>query len=252
MGMGDPAVANLPLSDPKCVAAAEMCLAFYAAENRSQEILPFARQFQYGHWVTYYYVVIIFLLMVLHAAHRWQDRRATTPRTERVAPTFRQKVLAAGRYLSYRKIVLWPVNLLGLPACGMLGFLLATLLFVTVLDFAVRPYYREHLGYGSPPLAIRSGLMAFACTPILIALAGKANLITLLTGIGHEKLNVVHRWVAWMCFALSWIHTIPFFIASYRDGGSANVKAQFYAYGTVGANEASRPREHDVSFLALR
>jgi hypothetical protein len=47
-----------------------------------------------------------------------------------------------------------------------------------------------------------------SCTPIVIALASKANITTLLTGIGHEKLNVVHRWIS---FGLAWVHTIPFF-----------------------------------------
>jgi Ferric reductase like transmembrane component len=105
-----------------------------------------------------------------------------------------------------------PLDMLGLPSCGMLAFLLTTVLFLVVLMFA---YYREHLGYGSPPLAIRSGLMAFAYTPILIALAGKANIVTLLTGVSHEKLNVVHQWTAWMSFGFALAHTIPFFWHSY-------------------------------------
>jgi hypothetical protein len=73
--------------------------------------------------------------------------------------------------------------------------------------------------------------MAFACVLILIALARKANIITLLTGISHEKLNVIHIWVAWMSFALSLVHALPYFIASYRDqafGGFARVKHEFY------------------------
>ncbi|KAF8864439.1 hypothetical protein BDZ45DRAFT_797529 [Acephala macrosclerotiorum] len=56
----------------------------------------------------------------------------------------------------------------------------------------------------------------------MIAFAGKANLATLVTGISQEKLNIVHRWVAWMSFELAWAHTIPFFWVPYTDGGAAN------------------------------
>ncbi|KAK9335245.1 hypothetical protein LIPSTDRAFT_64448 [Lipomyces starkeyi NRRL Y-11557] len=113
----------------------------------------------------------------------------------------------------------------------MCTFLMVTLVFVSALVFAQRPYYRQHLGFGSPPIAIRSGLMAFACIPILFALAGKANVITLFTGISHERLNVIHRCVAWISFALSLFHALPYFVASYRDygfGGYARVKYEFY------------------------
>jgi len=96
------------------------------------------------------------------------------------------------------------------------------------------------MAFGAPPIAIRTGLMAFGCTPVLIALAGKVNIISLLTGISHEKLNVFHRWVAWMTFVLSLIHAVPFFLQSYWDGPfygvskAENLKAQFYVGGWYG------------------
>ncbi|KAF6791645.1 ferric reductase [Colletotrichum sojae] len=136
----DPNVANLPLSDPRCVKAVECCTAFYAGENGPGRRLP-----------------------------------------------------------------------------GLASF-------------------------GSPPIAIRTGLRAFACVPILVALAGKANIITLLTGISYEKLNVVHQWVSWMSFALSLIHAIPFFVASVQDkgdGGYARVVSEFYRYGNGAMTEYS-------------
>jgi hypothetical protein len=98
-----------------------------------------------------------------------------------------------------------------------LALLFTSVLFLSLLTFVIRPYYRVHEGYGSPPIAIRTGLMAFACNPILGALAGKANVVTLLTGISHGKLNVVHRWVGWMTLALSLLHIIPFIVAPLRD-----------------------------------
>src|SRR5271156_65270 len=73
--------------------------------------------------------------------------------------------------------------------------------------FFQRPYYRAHYGYGSLPIALRTAIMAIAMTPLIIALSGKANIITL--RIGHEKLNVIHRWVGWMSLALAIVHGCP-------------------------------------------
>jgi predicted ferric reductase len=142
----------------------------------------------------------------------------------------------------YRRIrASWPAKLLDFPAdLGTILFLLFTIVFLTALVFAVKPYYRAQIGYGSPPIAIRSGLMAFACVPILVALAGKANIVTFFTGISRERLNVLHRWVAWISFALSLFHALPYFVGSVRNaisGGEAQVEMQFYMYGKTGANE---------------
>ena len=53
----DPLVVNLSLSDPNCINAEDECTAYYAAQNASQDEISWAYQFEYGHWVTYYYVI---------------------------------------------------------------------------------------------------------------------------------------------------------------------------------------------------
>ena len=73
--------------------------------------------------------------------------------------------------------------------------------------------------------------MAASLTPLLVALAGKVNLVTLLTCYGYEKLNVIHRWVGWTVFGLSIVHTVPFIVAPLRDGGYAALHKQFYKPG---------------------
>lgn len=68
----------------------------------------------------------------------------------------------------------------------------------------------------------------------------KANFITFLTGIGHERLNVLHRWLAYLCLVLSIIHTVPFYIMPVYDNGGLIVYQQLlktqqsgtYIYGT--------------------
>ena len=78
--------------------------------------------------------------------------------------------------------------------------------------------------------------MAAACTPLIVAMSGKANFITLLTGIGHERLNFVHQWVAYMCLGLSVVHTVPFLVAPLKDGGYAALHRQFYKPGAFEVN----------------
>jgi len=232
MGAMDPEVMNLPLTDPRCIRAAEGCMAFWAAENASQAAISWASQFEYGHFLTYYWVAILGLLSILYWAGLVYESRKSAARSSRAAEVASpwRKIQAGLRMLAYRRLH-GRLRILGSTSVGMLAFLMMGIVVVLALALAVRPYYREHLGYGSPPLAIRTGLMAFACVPVLVALSGKANVITFLTGISHEKLNVVHRWVAWVSFGLSLAHTIPFFVASYQDwgyGGYERVKDEFY------------------------
>lgn len=49
-------------------------------------------------------------------------------------------------------------------------------------------------------------------------LATKANMISALTGVPHEKLQVFHRWVGWAMFVLALVHTFPFIIYHIKMG----------------------------------
>ncbi|KAF8709688.1 FAD-binding domain, partial [Rhizoctonia solani] len=54
--------------------------------------------------------------------------------------------------------------------------------------------------------ANRAAHLATSQTPLIVALAGKNNIVTLLTGIGYEKLNVLHRASARSTLILIWVH----------------------------------------------
>ncbi|KAL8828436.1 MAG: hypothetical protein Q9191_002594, partial [Dirinaria sp. TL-2023a] len=201
------------------------------AHNASQKHVSYYHQYEYGHWTTWYYAIIIFVFTILNV-YRFITAKVPESSTR---PTFstrlQTKSVAAVRFLSYRRLRGSFFDRLGLPSLGLLTILLLSVLFLCILTFSVRPYYRQHRGYGSPPLAVRTGLMAAACTPLIVVLSGKANLVTLLTGISHERLNIVHRWVGYMCLGLSVVHTVPFLVAPYRDGGYAALHKQFYKPG---------------------
>ena len=127
------------------------------------------------------------------------------------------------------------------PSLGAVFIVTAALAFVTCYCFIPQPLYYASIRFGSPPLGIRAGMLAVALMPWIVALSMKANFITMLTGIGHERLNVLHRWAAYICLFLSLVHTIPFYVTPIWDqGGLAVFKTYFtgqtYIYGTgVGA-----------------
>ncbi|KAI0832548.1 hypothetical protein BC628DRAFT_1309259 [Trametes gibbosa] len=54
----------------------------------------------------------------------------------------------------------------------------------------------------------RAAHLASCQLPFIVALAGKNNLISLFIGIGHEKLNVLHRASARTCLILLWLHAL--------------------------------------------
>ncbi|KAJ9666774.1 hypothetical protein H2201_003178 [Coniosporium apollinis] len=124
------------------------------------------------------------------------------------------------------------------PSLAVVVIVSAATIFVTLYCFLPQPLYWQSISYGSPPLAIRSGMIAVALMPWIIALSMKANLISFLTGIGHERLNVLHRWAAYLCLFLSLIHTIPFYITPAGDEEGLRTfkgyfsEQRFYIYGT--------------------
>lgn len=102
-----------------------------------------------------------------------------------------------------------------------------------------QPLFWDSISFGSPPLAIRSGMMAVALLPWIVALATKANLISMVTGISHERLNVLHRWAAYICLILSILHTVPFYVTPIWEKGAQQAFQQLfkqqqgvYIYGT--------------------
>ena len=116
------------------------------------------------------------------------------------------------------------------------GYCINTILAMTL---GPQPYYwpnTKTVSYGgSPPIATRSGFMALGLFPFVVLLSSKANWITLVTGISHEKLQVssiyikrdranhrtvkvFHRWTSWAMFVLAIVHTFPFIIVHIGKG----------------------------------
>lgn len=224
---------NLTLDNSRC--NNDSCQAFYDAHQLSQKEVSHNHQFEYGHYVSWYLLVVLcqLLLETVHSSSvpcssRWSVWKEAYRRVE--DDNLPQAPRQSGSTNP------WPHDFLS----GL------SILYCCILTFAVRPYYRAHRGFGSPPLAVRTGLMATALTPWIVALSGKANIITWLTGIGPEKLNVLHRWMSWLCLGLSIVHTIPFIVAPLRDGGPAQLRRQYHKKG--GYEVSRRDSDHARCF----
>ena len=92
---------------------------------------------------------------------------------------------------------------LKVPPLGTILVLLAYLAFILALEFINNdiPGAQHYTALG-----IRAAWLAVAQVPLLILLAGKNNLIGLVTGISYERLNVFHRWVARGLLLLATLH----------------------------------------------
>ncbi|KAI1437029.1 ferric reductase like transmembrane component-domain-containing protein [Xylaria sp. CBS 124048] len=143
-------------------------------------------------------------------------------------------VLALFRWVFYRPIpdIVWRKRRFTFSSLAVLVVGLIALVFSVLFVFLTRPLYWQSIQYGSPPVAIRAGMIAVAMTPWIIATSMKANLLALLTGIGPERLNVFHRWAGYLCLFLSLIHTIPFFVQPVWDDGGLQIYAKLFPQGS--------------------
>ncbi|KAF2453184.1 ferric-chelate reductase [Lineolata rhizophorae] len=123
--------------------------------------------------------------------------------------------VAGFRYAAYRSFAIRPIGWWS-PPLGYILVGLAGTIFFFGLALGPKPYYWSNtmeINFGnSPPIATRSGWIAVALLPFTLALSAKANLITALTGVSHEKLQVFHRWTSYAMFIFALIHTFPFIV----------------------------------------
>lgn len=137
---------------------------------------------------------------------------------------FVNDTLALFRWVFYRPIpdLVWRKHRFTFSSLAVLATVLVAIIFVVLYCFLKQPLFWESIEYGSPPIAIRSGMIAVAMTPWIIATSMKANLLTVLIGIGPERLNVFHRWAGYICLFMSLVHAVPFYIQPvWNDDGMA-------------------------------
>lgn len=193
--------------------------------EQSQKEVVWADQAKYGHYIIYFCVVIIFVFMIKRLIYYQTDRSSIlSEKSSNYSKSWYYKIAAINRWVAYRRIPKFMCNLFQLPSSmGNFVVIMTGILFILLCSFIPRVWYRACAGFGSPPLAVRAGMESISLIPIIIILSGKTNLISQVTGISYEKINVYHRWVSFMCCLLAWVHAVAFWYQAGKEGGSKNL-----------------------------
>ncbi|GAB7364282.1 hypothetical protein MBLNU230_g4827t1 [Neophaeotheca triangularis] len=77
-------------------------------------------------------------------------------------------------------------------------------IWVTPIEDSDHHNTRSSLG----PWSDRIGVMAYALIPLSVLLANRESLITLITGIPYQNLNFLHRWLGYIIYIQSTMHSI--------------------------------------------
>ncbi|KAJ5885875.1 hypothetical protein N7504_011711 [Penicillium tannophilum] len=66
------------------------------------------------------------------------------------------------------------------------------------------------------PWADRVGIFAFALTPLSVMLGSRESFLSLITGLPYQSFNFLHRWLGYIIFVQSSLHTIGWCIVELR------------------------------------
>ncbi|WFD32470.1 hypothetical protein MSPP1_003518 [Malassezia sp. CBS 17886] len=205
-----------------------------AAQSADKD--PWVLMYRYENRIAYIMLGFVVVGMVLHAVRllrRYAPAGGLAMARVRVFP----RVVAALRSVGYRQST--TMNRLGFPSVSSLAVVFSFTIATVVWCFTIFPYYRPTREWGSPALAVRAGMFATAIIPFLFSCSLKVNPISLLTGISHSHLQVYHKWLGFLFLFFSLVHTLPFLLQPYWDGGYKNLHAYFvsspplYWTGTV-------------------
>ncbi|KAK8005205.1 hypothetical protein PG990_011242 [Apiospora arundinis] len=163
-----------------------------------------------------------------------EEKKDFKPRSDFSSITPILDALALFRWVFYRPIpdLVWrkhrfTFSSLAVVAVGFIGFA-----FTALYTFLLQPLYWQSIQFGSPPVAIRAGMIAVAMTPWIIASSMKTNVLTWITGIGPERLNVFHRWAGYLCLFMSLVHTVPFYVQPVWDDGGMQTFSRLFPEGS--------------------
>ncbi|KAF8174796.1 hypothetical protein K438DRAFT_1908841 [Mycena galopus ATCC 62051] len=175
----------------------------------------YTADWDYGQTTLAFFCAAILASAILNTASRLRARSKISGQGKPL-PGFADKLTAAFRYTTARQFHLSVTGWYAPPLAAILG-VSGMFIFVMSMMLAVRPFYWLNDAMGmSPPIATRSGWMAIAIMPFMIAFATKINFVGLLTGTSHEKLQVFHRWSAVFMYIALLVHTFPFIINNIR------------------------------------
>ncbi|KAF7789159.1 hypothetical protein EIP86_000096 [Pleurotus ostreatoroseus] len=174
----------------------------------------FAAWKDFPRHIWYFVACNIFLAILANiftAAWAWQRRRdarnGISPQVEEEVPCTTGKrswrnlpaaLLTGWRILVYRRRI---------PHVRMYVLeLILTVIYMIALMIYTHVYITEYPGYYVVDWANDAGYIAAGQFPLATALAMKNGGMQILTGMSHEKLNLMHRVVSRAAFLLMWMH----------------------------------------------
>ncbi|KAL1636998.1 hypothetical protein SLS58_009524 [Diplodia intermedia] len=195
----------------------------HSSREDSCELTPDQCAYRNGFWRYWYKAdyrfartTVYFILAMIGLFTAGNIVSRITPRSVQRRRFWRQ-TQASLRYVGYRAYRIRVFDWYS-PSLAYLLVGLAGAVFFFGMTLGPKPYYWPNtqdgsVSYGSsPPIATRTGWMAVGLLPFVVVLAAKANWVTALTGVSHEKLQVFHRWSSYAMFILALIHTFPFIV----------------------------------------
>ncbi|KAF8867297.1 putative FRE ferric reductase-like transmembrane component [Acephala macrosclerotiorum] len=166
----------------------------------------YARNFWYG--VCAVIATCAFFNFAQKATFRIRMRAAASNRLRPASPsniftTSIASITAVVREATYSQWTPIHSRLVKVPPVGTIALVIAYLAWVILLEFVNNNVEgAQHF----TSLGVRAAWLAVAQVPLLILLAGKNNLIGAVSGVGYERLNVLHRWTARVLLFLVTLH----------------------------------------------
>lgn len=182
-------------------------------------------QFWYADLPIYFACATVGVCLIKNAWFMLSDLRYVRGRRIPVVDPLVNIVTGYVRHFGYKQVPEVCETWLSFPTSwgNTLYAMVATGFF---LGYCLQPHFWYYgcFSFGTPPLAVRLGVMATALTPFVFALSGKVNFIATLLGISYEKLNWLHQFSSLAVLVLLLIHTIPFIWQPLHDGGYLYLK----------------------------
>ncbi|KAJ3568581.1 hypothetical protein NPX13_g6374 [Xylaria arbuscula] len=178
---------------------------------------PTNEAFARGYW--YIVAGVVILLAATRGVNHLQNtlrlrrsRVASVQYPTKPSNSFMQAwatLTAVGREMSYPQLYV-PVRYLSWMTPPPLGRVLVMLVYWAVIIYMMVAgaviddvYFWERIGY-------RNAWVTVTQVPLLYLLASKTNMIGLIIGTSHERLNWLHRWVARTMFITATVHGFHF------------------------------------------
>ncbi|OCF78055.1 hypothetical protein I204_02061 [Kwoniella mangroviensis CBS 8886] len=204
-----------------------------AAERTAYQAarIPWADQVVYGYYTLGFLCGLLGVYTILNGLWKLRVRYSIGTKSKIYV-----NVTSLLRMLTYPQLphLQWLTWIWTFGPLGPNILLFAGLIFATGFTF-INEYYYYPPFYGSAPLYLRSEWIAMATLPFVYVLGSKRNIISVLTGVSHEKLQVLHQGSAFNFTYMSLVHTVAACIRAIRERGLKGTLAvnEVYVSGFV-------------------